>query len=209
MAQTYIAGHRAYGEPDLAPLHCILDEQLGLAEEADATGRVIETLILEALALQAGGEIDQAMALLLERALTLAAPERFTLTFLRHGAPMAELLREAAARGTAAGHGMAAAFADRLLAARTRESRHERPEAEAFPQPSVHRPSQAPLLEPLSRRELEVLRLLATSLTGPEIAGELFISVNTVRTHTKSIYSKLGVHSRIEATERARDLGLV
>jgi LuxR family maltose regulon positive regulatory protein len=65
------------------------------------------------------------------------------------------------------------------------------------------------LVEPLSRRELEVLRLLNTDLTAPEIAGELVVSVNTVRTHIKHIYSKLDAHSRYEALEQAKELGLL
>jgi LuxR family maltose regulon positive regulatory protein len=77
------------------------------------------------------------------------------------------------------------------------------------PQPLAHLPPQQSLLEPLSKRELEVLRLLSSSLTGPQIADQLSISVGTFRSHTKSIYGKLGVHSRIEAVERARDLELV
>jgi len=69
--------------------------------------------------------------------------------------------------------------------------------------------TQAVLLEPLSNRELEVLHLLTSSLTGPQIADELFISLGTFQTHTKRIYSKLGVHNRLEAIERARDLKLL
>ena len=56
---------------------------------------------------------------------------------------------------------------------------------------------------------MRVLRLLATNLTVPEIAGELFVSANTVKTHTKRIYRKLGVHRRSEAVDRARSLGLM
>ena len=67
----------------------------------------------------------------------------------------------------------------------------------------------SPLLEPLSERELEVLRILPTNLTTPEIAGELVISVNTVRTHIKSIYSKMGVHSRSEAVKAAKERSLL
>jgi LuxR family maltose regulon positive regulatory protein len=67
----------------------------------------------------------------------------------------------------------------------------------------------AGLTEPLSPRELEVLRFLGTSLTSTEIAGELFISPNTARFHIKNIYSKLGVHRRVDAVERARQLGLL
>jgi LuxR family maltose regulon positive regulatory protein len=65
------------------------------------------------------------------------------------------------------------------------------------------------LLDPLSEREVEVLRLLATDLDGPEISRRLFISLNTVRTHTKNIYAKLGVRSRRAAVTRARELGLL
>ena len=63
-------------------------------------------------------------------------------------------------------------------------------------------------IEPLSERELEVLRLLRTELTGPEIARELTVSLHTVRTHTSNIYSKLGVDKRQAAVRRAEDLGL-
>jgi LuxR family maltose regulon positive regulatory protein len=65
------------------------------------------------------------------------------------------------------------------------------------------------LIEPLSGRELEVLRLLASELSGPDIASELFVSLNTLRTHTKNIYAKLGVTSRRAAVRRASELGLV
>ena len=65
------------------------------------------------------------------------------------------------------------------------------------------------LVEPLSERELDVLRLLATDLDGPDIARRLFVSVNTMRTHTRSIYAKLGVNSRRAAVSRAEELGLL
>jgi LuxR family maltose regulon positive regulatory protein len=66
----------------------------------------------------------------------------------------------------------------------------------------------APLIEPLSERELEVLRLLGSDLDGPAIARELFVSVNTLRTHTRNVYAKLGVTSRRMAVRRAEELGL-
>ena len=65
------------------------------------------------------------------------------------------------------------------------------------------------LVEPLTERELEVLRLFKTELSGPEIARELVIGLSTVRTHTKSIYSKLGVNNRRAAVKRAEELGLM
>jgi LuxR family maltose regulon positive regulatory protein len=65
------------------------------------------------------------------------------------------------------------------------------------------------LIEPLSERELQVLRLLGTELDGPEIARELMVSLNTMRTHTKNIYNKLGVNSRRAAVRRAQELDLL
>jgi LuxR family maltose regulon positive regulatory protein len=70
-------------------------------------------------------------------------------------------------------------------------------------------PAAQPLIEPLSQRELEVLRLFKTELSGPEIADELVIGLSTLRTHTKSIYSKLNVNSRRAAVNRAEELGLI
>jgi LuxR family maltose regulon positive regulatory protein len=72
-----------------------------------------------------------------------------------------------------------------------------------------HSPTPQPLIEPLSQRELEVLRLFKTELSGPEIADELVIGLSTLRTHTKSIYSKLNVNSRRAAVNRAEELGLI
>ena len=66
-----------------------------------------------------------------------------------------------------------------------------------------------PLIDPLSERELEILRLLPTNLTTPEMAAELYISVSTVRSHIKNIYSKLNVHRRTEAVNHAGELGLL
>ena len=70
-------------------------------------------------------------------------------------------------------------------------------------------PAEQPLIEPLSQRELDILRLFKTELSGPEIAQELMVALSTVRTHTKSIYSKLNVNSRRAAVKRAIELGLI
>ena len=70
-------------------------------------------------------------------------------------------------------------------------------------------PQRQRLVDPLSARELDVLRLLASDLDGPAIARELVVSLNTVRTHTKNIYAKLGVNSRRAAVTRARELDLL
>ena len=194
LVEVYIAGYRAYGEPDLTPLIGILDEQLRLAEAADKVDQMIYMLVLEVLARQAMGQMDQAMNFL-ERALTLSATHGFAMTFLGHGAPMVALLQEAARRG------ISSTYACHLLMMYSKGTL-------ARFSVDTH-PKQTILLEPLSKRELEVLGHLASSLTGPQIADELFISLGTFQTHTKSIYSKLGVHNRIEAVERARDLKLI
>jgi LuxR family transcriptional regulator, maltose regulon positive regulatory protein len=162
-----------------------------LLEAAERGGRwrsLIEILVLQALALQSGGDVPAALVAL-ERALTLAEPEGFVRIFVDEGPAMAALLK-AAAR-----HGMSPTYVRRLLGA-------------FGPAQDVPRVDQA-LVEPLSERELEVLRLLASDLDGPEIARELVVSLNTVRSHTRSIYAKLGVNDRRAAVRRAAELDLL
>ncbi len=175
----------------------LLDRLLEAAEEGERTGSVIEVLVLQALAHQARGDISMALAPL-ERALKLAEPEGYVRTFIDEGAPMARLLSEAAARG------IAPDYTGKLLAAFEAEARRNGGE---LPLPAS--PASQPPIESLSRRELEVLRLLGTELSGPEIANELVVALSTVRTHTKSIYRKLGVKSRRAAVRRAAELGLI
>jgi LuxR family maltose regulon positive regulatory protein len=127
----------------------------------------------------------------LGEALSLAEPGGYLRVFLDEGEPMAGLLRQAASRG------IAPAYVAKLLAAFEPESAEG-----AAPQPQ-------PLVEPLSERELEVLRLLAAGLSNPEIAEELVVAVSTVRSHCKSIYGKLGVHRRWDAVQQAQELGLI
>jgi LuxR family maltose regulon positive regulatory protein len=185
---------------DLRNLLQFLDRQIRVTEAAGWTGTLIELLILQALARQEHAlnhRSDASPALAsLERALALAEPAGYFRIFVDEGAPMARLLTQAAARG------ITPSYAHRLLAALDASVPAE--EGEGSPVPDPQR-----LVEPLSRRELEVLHLLATELSGPEIAQNLVISVTTVRSHTRSIYGKLGVHSRYEAVARARELGLL
>ena len=184
---AYVEARIAQGQPDeaLAVLRILLRK----AEAGGWRMFVIENLALESLALQAVGDADQAM-ICLQRALWLAEPAGFVRVFVDRGAPMAMLLRQAASRG------IAPDYVRRLL--------------EAFGAGQALPPRLTPaLVEPLSKRELEVLRLLATDLTSTEMAQELILSVNTVRSHIKSIYNKLDVHSRYEALARAEELNLL
>lgn len=75
--------------------------------------------------------------------------------------------------------------------------------------PALRAPKKHGLIEPLSERELDVLSLLGSDLSGPDIARELLVSINTMRTHTKSIYTKLGVNNRRAAVRRAQELDLL
>jgi LuxR family maltose regulon positive regulatory protein len=156
---------------------------------------MIKILALQALAFQAQCDIDQAMSVL-GRALSLAEPEGYVRTFVDEGEPMARLLYKALTCG------IAADYARRLLAAFpvVEPEQADLSEAQA---------SSSGLVEPLSERELEVLEFLTQGLTNPEIASRLFLSLNTVKAHTRNIYGKLDVHSRTQAVVRARALGVL
>jgi LuxR family maltose regulon positive regulatory protein len=167
----------------------LLERLLRAAEQGRRTGHVIEILVLQALAHQAQGDIAAALVPL-ERAVGLAEPERYARIFLDEGPPMATLLQALARQGTAPNY-------VRQLLTGLRDG-HDRTT-----------PATQVLIEPLSDRELEVIRLLATELDGPDIARRLVVSLNTMRTHTKNIYSKLGVNNRREAVRRAQELELL
>jgi len=145
--------------------------------------------MVRALAQHVAGNQTQAQADL-ATALTEGVPAGYRRLFLDEGQPMEDLL---AAFRRARPPGPATALAEELLA-------------------SARRPLPTPDsdgVSALSERELEVMRLLATDLTGPEIAGHLFVTVNTLRTHTKHIFTKLDVRTRRAAVARARELQLL
>jgi LuxR family maltose regulon positive regulatory protein len=134
------------------------------------------------------GAVDQALVAL-ERALMLAEPSGYVRTFVDEGEPMARLLRQALAQG------IAPEYVARLLAAFGDSVPQKLPAAQA-------------LVEPLTGRELEVLRLIAAGLSNREIADELYIAVSTVKTHVNRIYGKLGAKSRTQAVVKAQALDL-
>ncbi len=175
----------------------LLARLLQAAEAGGRTGSVIEILILQALAHQTQGDSPAALVSL-TRALTLAEPQGYIRRFVDEGQPLAELLRTASARQ------ITPDYTAKLLAA----FGVEQPSHTVHP-PLSTAPAAQPLIEPLSQRELEVLRLFQTELSGPEIAQELVVALSTVRTHTKGIYSKLNVNSRRAAVKRAAELNLL
>ncbi len=192
-----------------APADRTIDEALRLldrlAQAAVAGGRmgsVIEIGVLQALAHQAQGNLPSALVAL-QRALTLAEPEGYVRLFVDEGVPMAVLLNEAAK------HSVAPAYVRQLRAALGQVEASIAVTQDLFAARAPTIPAQTFAIEPLSERELEVLRLLGTELAGPEIARRLMVSLNTMRTHTKNIFSKLGVNNRRAAVRRAEELDLV
>jgi LuxR family maltose regulon positive regulatory protein len=176
---------------------------------AVAQGRgagVLRFRVLEALAHEAAGEQTAALTTLVD-ALTLAAPEGYLRMFLDEGAPVAVLLRELTVGRhleRLGGRSVPREFLVRLSAA------FDLGGMPAVPSPERRGPVTAPgLVAPLSTRELEVLTLLADGHSNRAIAGQLFITVDTVKRHISHIFGKLGVGSRTQAMARARDLGLL
>jgi LuxR family maltose regulon positive regulatory protein len=197
-------------------------EAIGLMErllkEAEAGGRMgsaIEILALQALAYQTRGDLPAAL-LPLERALTLAEPEGYVRMFLDEGQPMRLLIEDLRSRiskkSVATDEALLSRlipYIDRLLQFFSTEQ-SEVTDQQPASLPNNNRQSKVEnLIEPLTERELELLRLFKTELSGPEIARELGIGLSTVRTHTKSIYSKLNVNNRRVAVKRAEELGLI
>jgi LuxR family maltose regulon positive regulatory protein len=187
---------------DLQPVLTYLERRLDVAEGRSLAYRVIELSVMQALALDVQGDAHRAGESL-RRALTLAEPEGYVRVFIDKGEPMLRLLQQAAARGIAVDY-----VAELLAASGFGERRDKGVRGKTGPS-AAWPPNSSAIIEPLSKREMEVLRLLKTELSGPEIARELMISLSTVRTHTKNIYGKLAVNSRRQAVARAESLNLL
>ena len=197
-ARVYLAqGDTAKALAVLEPLRQQMEAQ-GWQDE------LLKTMILQAVALRAHGERDKAVQLLSE-ALALAEPGGFIRLFVDEGEPMRLLLQRMKAEG-----GRMNEYAGKLLAA------FGQPGMAANFQPSAFTPAlragasvPQPLIEPLSERELEILRLIAEGLSNREISARLFLALDTVKGHNRRIFDKLQVKSRTEATARARALSLL
>ena len=202
-ARVLIARYKAdHLDNDLSAALGLLERLQQAAEEGGRYGSVIKILILRSLAYHAQGDQPSALASM-EHALTLAKPEGFVRIFVDEGEAMRLLILDFRLKVERSAHNEAhslCSYVDKLLA--------------AFPQPaaSLHSKTQnrkPEIVESLSERELDVLKLLRSELSGPEIAEQLIVSLNTLRTHTKSIFNKLGVNNRRAAVRRAEELDLI
>jgi LuxR family maltose regulon positive regulatory protein len=169
-----------------------------LLESTGRQGHLVQILALQAVSLHMEAKTDSALAALAQ-ALSLAQSGGYIRDFLDEGEPVATLLRIGAAKWQDPD---LVAYARQVLAA-FYQAEAGRPAA-----PVEATPSEAQV-EPLSARELEVLRLVAAGRSNREIADKLVISVRTVKKHVENIHGKLGVSNRTEAAARARELGLV
>jgi LuxR family transcriptional regulator, maltose regulon positive regulatory protein len=192
LARVLIARYRQEGdERTIRDATGLLDRLLAAADEGGRRGNAIEILILQALAHEARGDLPTALVSLV-RALTLAEPKGYVRAFIDEGPPMARLLSEALA------HGLMPDATRRLL------------DAFGVPEsPDTHIEAGHPLPEPLSARELDVLRLIAAGLSNQQIADRLYLALDTVKGHNRRLFARLGVQRRTEAISRARELGLL
>jgi LuxR family maltose regulon positive regulatory protein len=177
----------------------LLARMHAVAESSGRLGRLLELLILQALILYRQGDVTKALAPL-AHALSIAERGGYVRIFVDEGAPMAALLQEATVRDLASTYGY------QLLAVFDPNIAHQGPNRQVPGQTEVQ---VSPLLEPLSDRELEVLRLVASGLSNQDIADRLVIAVSTVKSHTNKIFGKLAVQNRTQAVAKARDLGLL
>ena len=184
----------------------VLDRLRQLAEAEAYSGILIGALVLQALALEALGQTTQAM-MALTQALTLAEPNGYVRTFVDEGPPMADLLMKllkAQQKKRPESDDFPADYAGSLLAAYRLDGAGDAPSTRT----SSRRPV-GPLLNPLSERELEVLRLIAGGLSNQEIMQKLVVEKNTLKTHIRHLYRKLDTRSRTQALMRARELNLL
>jgi LuxR family transcriptional regulator, maltose regulon positive regulatory protein len=185
-----LEGNAAEALALLGPLH----EQFAQKGWQD---ELLKVMVLQAVSYHMLGENSKAFELL-GKTLKMAEPEGFIRLFVDEGVHMARLLTEAAE------HTKMSDYTARLLAA----FEHELHNSDEKPR-GTNASLIQPMVEPLSQRELEVLRLIAQGFSNHEICKHLFLALNTVKGHNRRIFEKLQVQRRTEAVARARELGLL
>ena len=187
----------------LTAARTLLDRLHGPAADAGRDGSLLEIRMLQALAHQASGDRDTALGVLGQALTDAPEPESHVRLYLDEGVPMLDLMRGAADAASPVGRPVDRGHQDEMVRAWARRL------LERMQSPVEGPGAQQSLADPLSQREIEVLRLLDSELTGPEIAGELYVSLNTLRSHTKRIFTKLDVKTRAAAVRRAHEHGLI
>jgi LuxR family maltose regulon positive regulatory protein len=189
-------------------VNALLVRLLQAAETQKRQGSALDILLVQALAHEAQGNRLQALAAF-KQALSVAEPEHYISIFVDEGEPMRKLIadfRLSIERQMSKSAPTQLAYTDKLLAAFILP-------ATALKSAALHHKTdligKSGMIEPLSEREMDVLKLLRSELSGPEIAQQLIVSPNTLHTHTKSIYNKLGVNNRRAAVRRAEELDLI
>ena len=195
LVRLLLAEHRAgqsTSEARLEAVRALLERLYAAAVDAGRDGSVLEIRMLQALVHDAGGDRDSALEVLGRALAEDPEPESHVRLYLDEGAAMRDLLTSAAHQDQ-----------DQIVRDRARRL------LERLQPVPEGRTAQPALVDPLSQRELEVLRLLDSELTGPQIADELYVSLNTLRTHTKRIFTKLDVKTRAAAVRSAHEHGLI
>jgi LuxR family maltose regulon positive regulatory protein len=204
LAQTYALPlcrarvQLAEGDPEAAL--AVLEPWGERVVEQGWVDEALRVRVLQALAEQARGEREAAVRCV-EEAVALAEPGGCIRLFVDEGEPMQALLEHAAG-------GRLAGSIQKLLAAFAQEQARREASSQTVKDEQETLPAQ-PLLEPLSRREMEVLRLIAQGLSNQEIGERLFVALDTVKGHNQKIFAKLQVQRRTEAVARARELGII
>lgn len=195
LVRLQLAQHRQRSLPvaELTPVEVFLERLAVSAAAGGRAGTTFESGLLLALTKEAAGQIQRAIDALAVALTAVPEPDGYARLILDEGPAMLGLLRDVPQQGVAGDH------SKRILAL----------SGSASVSPDAPTLASAWRGEPMTDRELEVLSLLDSDLSGPQIAGELFVSQNTLRTHTKHIFTKLGVTSRRAAVSRARDHGLL
>jgi LuxR family transcriptional regulator, maltose regulon positive regulatory protein len=209
LARILLAQHNSsHAERPLRDAIGLLERLGKAAQDGGRMNSAIEIYVLQALAHQMQSDLPAALGVL-ERALTTAEPEGYIRILLDEGESMRLLIKDLRLKlegQSRAQNNPLVAYVDKILDAFSGSSAGS--QLPTMPTENLKSKMQN-LIEPLSQRELDILRLFKTELSGPEIARELVVALSTVRTHTKSIYSKLNVNSRRAAVKRAMELGLI
>ena len=234
LVRLLVAQVRAGRRPDrmgdvssLTAVHALLGRLHDAAAGTGRDGSLLEIRMLQALAHDAGGDRVRALGLLGQGLTETPEPESHVRLYLDEGEPMLDLLREVARADSVVGS-RTDLEREEVQRGRADEADGEDQEQEAVrawarqllertqagaaapaPQQSPNQSPNQPLADPLSQRETEVLRLLDSELTGPQIAEQLYVSLNTLRTHTKRIFTKLDVNTRAAAVRTAHEQGLL